>query len=32
MAEAAGISIDGDPALLHFSRRQDAVAWLPARA
>ncbi len=29
MAEANGLSIEGDPALLHFSRRQDMVAWAP---
>jgi len=30
MAEAAGISLSGPP-LLHFSKRQDVVAWLPTR-
>jgi uncharacterized protein len=30
MASSVGIEV-GDPALLHFSRRQDMVAWLPSR-
>ena len=30
MAEAAGISLSAPP-LLHFSKRQDMVAWLPTR-
>lgn len=29
MAAASGLTIDGSPALLHFARRQDAVAWAP---
>jgi uncharacterized protein YqjF (DUF2071 family) len=29
MARAAGIQLDGQPALLHFSRRQDMIAWAP---
>ena len=28
MGDAAGFSLTGSP-LLHFSRRQDMVAWLP---
>ena len=31
MAAASHLTIHGDPALLHFSRRQDVVAWAPAR-
>jgi uncharacterized protein YqjF (DUF2071 family) len=31
MAEAAGIHLPSTAPLLHFSRRQDAVAWWPAR-
>jgi uncharacterized protein len=27
MAEAAGLTISGDPPLLHFAQRQDMVAW-----
>ena len=29
MAEVNGLSLQGSPQLLHFSKRQDAVAWLP---
>jgi uncharacterized protein YqjF (DUF2071 family) len=29
MAGAGGIRIDGPPALLHFARRQDVIAWAP---
>ena len=29
MAAASGISISGQPALLHFARRQDVIAWAP---
>ena len=29
MARAAGIELNGAPALLHFSRRQDMIAWAP---
>jgi uncharacterized protein len=29
MAEVNGITVTGPPALLHFAKRQDAVAWLP---
>jgi uncharacterized protein len=31
MAEAAGILLPDTPPLLHFARRQDMVAWTPAR-
>jgi uncharacterized protein len=31
MAAAAGLTIDGAPAMLHFSRRQDVVAWAPVK-
>lgn len=31
MADAAGIALPDSPPLLHFSRRQDMVAWLPER-
>lgn len=31
MADAAGIQLAARAPLLHFARRQDAVAWLPAR-
>jgi uncharacterized protein YqjF (DUF2071 family) len=31
MAEASGIRLPGSPPLLHFSRRQDMVAWMPRR-
>ena len=31
MADAAGIPLPSDPPLLHFSKRQDMVAWLPHR-
>jgi uncharacterized protein YqjF (DUF2071 family) len=31
MAEAAGIRLPTLPPLLHFSRRQDVVAWAPAK-
>jgi uncharacterized protein YqjF (DUF2071 family) len=31
MAAASHLTIDGAPALLHFARRQDAVAWAPTR-
>ena len=30
MAEVNGILLTGPPTLLHFAKRQDAVAWLPA--
>jgi uncharacterized protein YqjF (DUF2071 family) len=30
MADAIGVRIGDTPALLHFARRQDAVAWPPA--
>ncbi len=29
MVEAAGLSTPGEPPLLHFSKRQDMVAWAP---
>jgi uncharacterized protein YqjF (DUF2071 family) len=29
MAEASGISLATPPQLLHFAKRQDAIAWLP---
>jgi uncharacterized protein YqjF (DUF2071 family) len=29
MAAVSGLSISGPPALLHFVRRQDAIAWAP---
>ena len=31
MAAASGTALDGDPALLHFARRQDVIAWAPTR-
>ena len=31
MAAASHLTIDGAPALLHFARRQDVVAWAPKR-
>jgi uncharacterized protein YqjF (DUF2071 family) len=31
MAEAAGLALPSEPPLLHFSRRQDMVAWAPYR-
>jgi uncharacterized protein len=31
MAEAAGLTLPAEPPLLHFSRRQDMVAWAPYR-
>jgi uncharacterized protein YqjF (DUF2071 family) len=31
MAEASGIRLPGSAPLLHFSRRQDMVAWMPKR-
>lgn len=31
MAAANNLSIGGAPALLHFARRQDVVAWPPTR-
>ena len=31
MADVNGIPLTGPPTLLHFARRQDAVAWLPER-
>ena len=31
MAEAAGIRLPGLPPLVHYARRQDMVAWMPAR-
>jgi len=30
MAEAGGVSLPAVEPLLHFARRQDVVAWLPA--
>ena len=30
MAEANGLALPATPPLLHFAKRQDAVAWLPA--
>ena len=30
MAAASGLTLNGAPALLHFARRQDVVAWAPA--
>jgi hypothetical protein len=30
MAAARHVMLDGAPALLHYSRRQDVVAWPPA--
>ena len=32
LPHAAGLTIDDDPALLHFAKRQDTVAWLPTSA
>jgi uncharacterized protein YqjF (DUF2071 family) len=29
MAVVSGVAISGPPALLHFARRQDAIAWAP---
>ncbi len=31
MATAAGLSVSGEPAMLHFAQRQDVVAWMPSR-
>jgi uncharacterized protein YqjF (DUF2071 family) len=31
MAAASHVSLNGAPALLHFARRQDVVAWAPTR-
>jgi len=31
MAAASGLALNGDPALLHFARRQDVIAWAPMR-
>ena len=31
MAAASRLTLNGAPALLHFARRQDVVAWAPAR-
>ena len=31
MAAANHLALNGEPALLHFARRQDALAWPPAR-
>ena len=31
MAAASDVTLNGAPALLHFARRQDVVAWPPAR-
>jgi uncharacterized protein YqjF (DUF2071 family) len=31
MAAASDVTIDGPPALLHFSARQDVIAWAPER-
>lgn len=30
MADASGIRLPGQPPLLHFAKRQDMVAWMPA--
>ena len=30
MAAASHLTLNGAPALLHFARRQDVVAWPPA--
>jgi hypothetical protein len=31
MATVNGLSVPGAPALVHFARRQDMVAWAPSR-
>ena len=31
MAAASHLTLDGAPALLHFARRQDVIAWAPTR-
>ena len=31
MTSASQLTIDAAPAVLHFARRQDVVAWAPAR-
>ena len=31
MAAASHLVLNGDPALLHFARRQDVIAWAPTR-
>jgi len=31
MARASGVTVVGPPPLLHFSRRQDVVAWMPVQ-
>ena len=31
MAAASHVTLNGAPALLHFARRQDVVAWAPTR-
>ena len=31
MAAASHLALNGGPALLHFARRQDVVAWAPTR-
>jgi uncharacterized protein YqjF (DUF2071 family) len=31
MATASHLTLDGAPSLLHFSRRQDVIAWAPTR-
>ena len=32
LIRAAGVSVDGDAALIHFVKRQDTVAWAPTSA
>jgi hypothetical protein len=31
IATPSGIALAGQPQLLHFAKRQDAVAWLPTK-
>ena len=31
MAAASGLGVNGAPAVLHFARRLDMVAWMPSR-
>jgi hypothetical protein len=31
MAAASQVALNGSPALLHFARRQDVIAWAPTR-
>ena len=31
MAAGSDLTVNGSPALLHFTRRQDVVAWAPTR-